>query len=292
LPGKTLFVGTVFTKEDTRMDEIVQSLGTPQMIAALEANMEEEMICFGRGLAGGEIYNDGEVEGFFTGRGYLNGILRTHLQKQEKEYVEMKIKQVLRYFQDKGMREIGWSVGTDCQPANMLDYLKRHGFQEQREANVGMALNMTEMQVEINRVADLVINEIEEPAGLTVIKQLEMACFGSSEELAQNYCEMYTGVGFGQGTAWRHFSGWWQGKPVASTSLLFHAGVAGIFGVATAPEARRQGIARAMVLHAIEQARRAGYRIAILSPTEMSEGIYRRLGFRSCTKIRHFTYEW
>jgi len=274
------------------MDKIVQSLGTPQMIAALEANMEEEMICFGRGLAGGEIYDDGEVEGFFTGRGYLNGILRTHLHRQEKAYIENKIKQVLRYFQKKGIQEIGWSVGTDCQPTDMLEYLKRHEFQEQREANLGMALDMLEMQVEINRVTDLVIQEIEKPDGLNVIKQLEITCFGSSEELAQDYCEMYTGVGFGRGTAWRHFCGWQQGEPVASTSLLFHAGVAGLFGVATAPQARRQGIARAMVLHAIKQARHAGYRIAILSPTDMSEGIYRRLGFRAYTQIRHFTYEW
>jgi len=55
------------------------------------------------------------------------------------------------------------------------------------------------------------------------------------------------------------------------------------------PEVRRRGIARAMVLHAIHEARQVGYRIAILSPTEMSEGIYRQLGFRAYTQIRHYT---
>ncbi|MGH2510135.1 MAG: GNAT family N-acetyltransferase, partial [Ktedonobacteraceae bacterium] len=76
------------------------------------------------------------------------------------------------------------------------------------------------------------------------------------------------------------------------TSQLFHAGVAGIYGVTTLPKARKHGIARALVLRALEEARRAGYRIVVLSPTEMSEGIYRRLGFRPYTRIRHYTYAW
>src|SRR5260370_955166 len=94
-----------------KMDEIVQKLGTPEMIAALEANMEEEMMGFGRALAGGEIYNDGEVEGFFTGRTYLNGVLRTHLRNQDEEYSETRIKAVVRYFQEKEGQRIRWAVG-------------------------------------------------------------------------------------------------------------------------------------------------------------------------------------
>jgi len=121
------------------------------------------------------------------------------------------------------------------------------------------------------------------------LRQIEIEGFGSSEELAQWYYEMYAGVGFGPGTMWRHFIGWSQGRALASTSLLFYAGVAGIYGVATIPSARRRGIARMMVLHAIEIARQAGYQIVILSPTEMSEGIYRRLGFRDYTCIQHYT---
>jgi len=271
------------------MDEVLSTLGTPQMIAALEANLEEEMICFGRGLSGAEIYNDGEIEGFFTGRGHLNGILRTHLQTQEPDTLTRKIKAVMRYFREKGINEIGWSLGQDCQPAHMETYLEKQGFHKLAEENVGMALDIAAMRVEERPVEGLEIREIEDLEGLKVLRQLEIDGFGSSVELAQNYYEMYAGVGFGRGTVWRHFSGWWHGQAVASTSLLFHAGVAGIYGVATMPDARRHGIARALVLHAIEEARREGYRIAILSPTEMSEGIYRRLGFRDYTCIRHYT---
>ena len=80
---------------------------------------------------------------------------------------------------------------------------------------------------------------------------------------------------------------WLHDEPVALTSLFLHAGVAGIYGVTTIPEARRQGIAAAMTQSALHEARLLGYRVAILSPTQMSRGIYRRLGFQEYSTIHH-----
>lgn len=269
------------------MEKILSTLDSPEMIAALEANLEEEMMYFGRALTGGEVYDDGEVEGFFTGRGHLNGILRTHLKNQTEEAISAKIKTILRYFREKQLNEIGWSLGQDCQPANMADYLEKQGFRQLEDENMGMALDITAVRAE-EEVEGLEIREIEDLESLKILRKMEIEGFGSSEEFAQYYYEMYAGAGFGKGTAWRHFSGWWQGQAVAATSLLFYAGVAGIYGVATVPEARKRGIARALVLRAIAVARQEGYHIAILSPTDMSERIYRRLGFREYTRIRHY----
>lgn len=274
------------------MDTIVLTLGTPEMIAALEANMEEEMMYFGRTLAGGEIYNDGEVEGFFTGRPSLNGILRTHLHSLEQESIQAKIQTVLHYFREKQVSTIGWSVGQDTQPAHMETYLESCGFTKIPEENLGMALDVEMLSLEEKQVEGLAIREIADLESLKILKQMEIEGFGSSEEMAQNYYEMYTGAGFGPGTVWRHWVGWWHGEAVAATSLLFHAGVAGIYGVSTLPKSRRQGIAQALVLHAIQEAKRSGYRIVVLSPTDMSEGIYHRLGFRTYTRIRHFNYAY
>jgi predicted acetyltransferase len=87
---------------------------------------------------------------------------------------------------------------------------------------------------------------------------------------------------------WRHFIGWLHDMPVASTSLLLHAGVAGIYGVTTIPEARKKGIATAMTKHALRQARELGYHVAVLSPSEMSLRIYQRLGFQHYCTLQHY----
>jgi GNAT superfamily N-acetyltransferase len=270
------------------MEEILHTLQDPRLIAALEANLEEEMMSFGRALAGAEVYNDGQIEGFFTGRGHLNGILRTHLQQTDPDSVRNGIDRVLRFFRAKQVDEIGWSLGQDCQPAQMATYLEEQEFFQVGEENVGMALQIAAMRVEENPVVDLTIRELTTPEDLSVLHKLEIEGFDSSETMAEWYCEMYKNSGFGQGTPWRHLGGWWRGEVVAATSLLFHAGVAGLYGVATVPQARRRGIARTMVLRALALARQEGYHVAILSPTEMSEGIYRRLGFREFTRIRHY----
>ena len=273
------------------MEELLYGLEDPRLIAALEANLEEEMMCFGRVLSGAEVYNDGQIEGFYTGRGHLNGILRTHLGNASAEEVEERIDAVLAYFRTKQVGEIGWSVGQDCQPPNMEVYLERRGFHRLDEENIGLALDCRLMRAEEIPVADLEIRELTDVDDLSVLYKMEIEGFGSSEIMAEHYREMYRNSGFGQGTRWRHFGGWWRGEAVAASSLLFHAGVAGVYGVATVPAARRHGIARAMVLRAIAVARAEGYRIIILSPTNMSAGIYRRLGFREYTRIRHYTRE-
>lgn len=273
------------------MEEILSTLSDPRLIAALEANLEEEMMSFGRVLSGAEVYNDGQIEGFFTGREHLNGILRTHLKYMDAQAIQERIGVVLDYFRAKQVSKIGWSVGQDCQPTNMVDYLEQQGFRRLEEENIGLALDSTAVCVEESCVEGLEIRELVDIEDLSVLYKIEVEGFGSSEAMAGHYCEMYRNAGFGQGTNWRHFGGWWQGEVVAATSLLFHAGVAGIYGVATVPQARRQGIARALVLRAIEVARQQGYRIVILSPTDLSEGIYQRLGFREYTRIRHYRCE-
>ena len=168
------------------MDEILSALGTPEMIAALETNLEEKMMSFGRGLAGGEIYHDGEIEGFFTGHAHLNGVVRTHLKKLEGASIQRKITAVKRYFREKQVKNIDWSVGQDCQPANMALYLERQGFQQFPEEHTGMALEITTMQAEEEVVKDLEIRASENLEDLQVLRQLEVQGFGSSEAMAQH----------------------------------------------------------------------------------------------------------
>ena len=74
-----------------------------------------------------------------------------------------------------------------------------------------------------------------------------------------------------------------EGRTVATSMSYRDAGVLGVYGVSTLPEARRRGYAAAMTWAAV----RADPSIpAVLQPSEMAESLYTRLGFEGFTTFR------
>jgi GNAT superfamily N-acetyltransferase len=97
-------------------------------------------------------------------------------------------------------------------------------------------------------------------------------------------------VGLGPGSLMRHFIGRFDGIPVGCASTFYGAGVAGVYTVATVPEARRRGVAASVVMEALRAARDAGLKASILHSSSMGYGVYERMGFRECSRMQ--MYAW
>ena len=84
------------------------------------------------------------------------------------------------------------------------------------------------------------------------------------------------------------FTGYLDGEPVAVSSLVMTGDIAGIYAVATLPEARKRGIGTAMTLHAMKEgiARRA--RAATLQATPMGLPVYEKIGFRTVFDYQNY----
>jgi GNAT superfamily N-acetyltransferase len=78
--------------------------------------------------------------------------------------------------------------------------------------------------------------------------------------------------------------------PVATATLFFTAGVAGLYFVSTVPAMRGRGIGAAISRVALVAARDLGYRVAVLGSSPMGYGVYERLGFREVCTVEVF--EW
>jgi len=99
--------------------------------------------------------------------------------------------------------------------------------------------------------------------------------------VTEAFADLYTCLGSGTDTAMiSYYLGLLNGEAVAASMLMLGAGVAGIYNVATIPEAQRKGFGSAMILAALREARSLGYRVGILHSSEMGHKVYLRLGFQ------------
>jgi GNAT superfamily N-acetyltransferase len=268
------------------MSDILQTLNSPPLEIAIEANFNAEMtnLCYGHPQ--GELHKTSELLWMYAGVRGPNAVLCSRFVNDDPAYIEAKIEEMIAFFKT---RNIGfsWSTGPSTLPIDLGQKLEAHGF-VYSDCTTGMAINLQTLNENVFTNVDLAITEIEDLEALKILRSIEISGFGASEIAAQNYYDSYAHSGFGDGTPWHHYIGWLHKEPVAIASLLLHAGVAGIYGVATIPNSRGQGVAAMMTLHALHEARKLGYHIAVLSPTEMSDALYRRIGFQEYCKLLHY----
>jgi ribosomal protein S18 acetylase RimI-like enzyme len=77
-----------------------------------------------------------------------------------------------------------------------------------------------------------------------------------------------------------------HGTPLAKVTTHRDGDIAGIYGVATTPDARRMGLGRALTLHALTATRDVGAQAAVLHSSAMATSLYRALGFEQIAEFR------
>jgi ribosomal protein S18 acetylase RimI-like enzyme len=267
------------------VNDTLKDLSAPALVAAIKANLFAYYAYLGRS-PGAELYDSPTLTWLLTGipHSFLNVVLRTQLARDNADEV---IKETLAHFQSKNVTRFSWWAEPGSQPTDLGKRLAAHGL-TYTEGGPGMAVDL------------LALNEVSTPASLTIkqvgdaetLKQYIRAAFigFGVPDFGENACfDLFAGLGFD--LPLRNYVGYLNGKPVASAQLFLGAGVAGIYWVATVPEARRQGIGAAMTLAPLREARAIGYRVGILHSSPLGLGVYGRLGFQEYCRMSHY-YVW
>ncbi|HMT20566.1 MAG TPA: hypothetical protein PKE20_04860 [Promineifilum sp.] len=268
------------------MKVILQELSTPALVNAIEANLFDFFIQFSH-WPRAELHDDPDLLWLTSDivHPLFNSCLR---QRFSSDDVDATIETTIARYRAINMPTL-WYIGPTTTPADLGARLTQHGFIGQGEA-AGMAADLNDLNEDIPIPPGFTIEKVIDTAKLRTWSRPVAVAFEMPDFVIDALIELYDPHGVGAGMPLDNYVGWLDGEPVASSSVYYGAGVAGIYNVATVPEARRKGIGALMTLTPLLEARSAGYRAGILHSSEMGANVYRRLGFQEYCSIEHYAW--
>ncbi len=267
------------------MSEFLANFSKPALISAMEANAQEGSVLWGRVLRA-EFHEEAGAFWFISGLPFelCNGVVRAQFAPAD---LDAKVDEVTRHFTERNV-PASWLVGPSTQPDNLGSRLEASGWIHDDEAP-GMAIDLLALREDHPLPPDLTVNEVSDGEMLKQWIRVLTVGSGMPESVQNMLLDLYARYGFVQVPSVRYYLGLLNGEPVATSFLFLAGGVAGIYNVATLPDARGQGIGTALTVAPLLAARALGYRSAVLQSTKMGLNVYRRLGFQEyCTFSFYF----
>lgn len=213
---------------------------------------------------------------------WFNGVLASTFPTQEDETF---IKETTRYFHEQKTSVFTWWLEPHLNSIDWEEILIKHGFGFSDDTP-GMAVDLHALNESIQKVDGFEIKVVQDDESMHIWAHVFVLGYGLPESLEPLVLDSWSKLGFDLPV--RNYIGYLNGDPVATTCLFLGGGAAGIYSVATLPEARGKGIGAAIALRPLQEARGMGYCIGTLQSSDMGLNVYKRLGFRHLCQIEHF----
>lgn len=267
------------------MNKVLQDSSASKFVTAIEGNLSSWMPVFSKL---GQVYVDNptgvrrSITDFPVS--LFNSVMDTQLAPDQTDAAIQLI------ISDAKARKVPvlWWIVPSTRPIGLGNHLKEYGFSLD-DNDPGMAVDLEKLNEELPKPDRFSIRLAQDDAAwkqwsITMQAGFEISCTDIRTNAWWNMlCQTDPKTVLA-------YTGMLDDKPVATSLLRLAADAAGIYCVATIPEARRQGIGAWMTLFPLLQARASGYKIGVLFASEMGLGIYRSLGFQEYCKIA--SYRW
>jgi len=155
-----------------------------------------------------------------------------------------------------------------------------------------MAYNLNILSTERELLDKVEIIKIENMETLKIWNDIILTGFAFPKEIPSDFFyKAFSFILLNDRTFASAFLAYYDGNPVASSLVLYNAGVAGFHMVTTLEEARGKGIGTAITLAPLIEAKKLGYETAILHSTEMGLNMYNQMGFKEYCTIDLFIWQ-
>lgn len=212
---------------------------------------------------------------------FFSGVARTNLNADD-------VDATLELLRSKNC-PFRWWVTPSTRPEGLAAMLRARGLRHAYDAP-GMIADLTAVPLDAPLPRGITMRQVTHVDELADWISVFAAVFSSPEHERGVWRDAYVRCGVGEKMPWQHFVAYEGDTPLAITSVLVEGNLAGIYFVATMPEARGRGIGSAATRAAMRYARDAGATRAALQSSDSGFGVYQSLGFEQRCVVS--AYEW
>ena len=256
-----------------------------EVIHQVELNLWETWSNFGRG-PGCTLHDEGDALWFETPIPTMpyNTVLRFQVEQD----IDQRIGSLINGYAERNVTQL-WIVHPSALPTDLPQRLVGYGLQEIEIAPC-MARSLENLPEALPLPPGVEIREAIEETDLIELYGLAAWRWGVPEEYRLQLRRMIEKFEIGErGSNTRMWLALKDGMPISKIGLYNGSGSAGIYGVATKPEARGLGIASILMNVAMKAAKEMGHKLAVLDSSPLAEKLYQRLGFITVAPLRLYS---
>jgi len=263
------------------MQKFIDDTSSGNLLTALESNMTAFWSAYGRGN-GCTLQSMPNIVWFYTGIqvALFNGVISVKMKNDD---VQTTVDSLQSKINERGAPALWW-LGPQSTPENLGTLLEQHGLQSAGEIP-GMAADLAVVNSASKTIENFMIEKVSNAEMQALWARVVAVGTGFSDTATNELAQLEATLTDPQYKAQHRYIGFLAGAPVATSAMVLDSGVAGIYAVATIPEARRKGIGEIMTVMPLLEARQMGYRVSILQASSMGYPIYKRIGFKDVCKF-------
>ncbi len=171
-----------------------------------------------------------------------------------------------------------WILGTNATPENLPELLISAGLSHVGDM-AGMAIDLN-ANTSIPIPRGITFREVLNDEDLVTWTDVLARGYELPYEVANLFSSLAGCYGLDRSSVIRLFLAELDGVPSACSMLTRFDDVAGIYCVATLPEARNHGLGAVVTSGLLLVAKQCGYRVVVLQASPMGNPVYRRIGFK------------
>jgi ribosomal protein S18 acetylase RimI-like enzyme len=268
---------------------ILEDLSQEAVIQAIEGNLSSSFHYLAGASARITFHDDADVKWFVSDVPFplLNGVTSARL---DPESADRRIDEILDEFKAAQMPMLWWT-GPATRPQDIGSRLIARGLMR-AGAPPGMAMDLVELDEAEDPPSGVTIKRLDSDDMLEGYTHVLQQAFGAEvpDFVTEVFYDIFKNMGYDEGGDVQNYLAYLEEVPVGACTVVYGAGVAGIYNVATVEEARGRGIGRAVTLAPLLDARRRGYRVGVLESSELGYNVYKRLGFKDYGPVEQYLF--